>query len=95
MAKKQTETNGSAKTETTHVRDSVTINVPIGSDQGGYIPQHVDLQLTQQEGVTIKRIRSAMCEMNAIKIRGRDPSYADVVRLLLSRVGDKITEIPS
>lgn len=93
MAKKQSETNGSAKTVT--IRDSVTITVPIGSDQGGYIPQHVDLQLTQQEGVTIKRIRSAMCEMNVIKIRGRDPSYADVVRLLLSRVGDEITEIPS
>jgi len=88
MSKKQVaESNGAAK-----VFESVLIEVPIGTfDPTSYVPQHVDLQLTREEGIAMKRIRNAMCEQNPIKIRGRDPSCADVVRFLLGKVNDELS----
>jgi len=91
MAKKQAETNGAVKSAS-----SVIIEIPIGSDEGGYVPQHVDIQLSPQEGIIVKRIRSAICQLNQINIRGREPSNSDVFRLLLSLIGNELnTDIPT
>jgi len=78
---------GSSKTE------RITLSVPLAEvAEGGYISQHVECRLTDQEGLALKRLRQALINEHervpdARVPGGRPVSYlADAVRWLLRQL---------